>query len=80
MFKKNRIITLLAVIGLATVLGACSSQTKPYDAQQKLGSQINYTITGIDAGAGIMASTQKALSAYGLKIKSGSYKPVQRLR
>jgi len=67
MFKKNRIITLLAVIGLATVLGACSSQTKPYDAQQKLGSQINYTITGIDAGAGNMASTQKALSAYGLE-------------
>ena len=48
------------------MVAACSSQTKPYDSKQKLGPQINYTITGIDAGAGIMASTQTALTDYGL--------------
>ncbi|KRM24357.1 glycine betaine ABC transporter substrate-binding protein [Latilactobacillus graminis] len=53
-------------MGLVMLLTACGSQTKPYDAHEKLGSQINYTITGIDAGAGIMASTQTALTKYHL--------------
>lgn len=51
---------------MATVLTACSSLTSPYNPHKKLGSQINYTITGIDAGAGIMASTQNALKEYPL--------------
>ena len=67
MIKKNKLIAFFTLIGLVTLLTACSSQTKPYDAKQKLGPQINYTITGIDAGAGIMASTQKALSKYHLE-------------
>lgn len=66
MFNKKRLITFFTLMGLITILGACRSQTKSYDAKAKLGPQINYTITGIDAGAGIMASTQKALSSYHL--------------
>lgn len=56
------------MILLASTLSACSS-SKPaaYNPKEKLGKQINYTITGIDAGAGIMASTQKALNTYDLR-------------
>lgn len=57
----------LAVLLVSVLLTACSSTPTAYHSQKKLGPQINYTITGIDAGAGIMASTQKALSVYGLK-------------
>ncbi|WP_216829161.1 glycine betaine ABC transporter substrate-binding protein [Alkalihalobacterium elongatum] len=32
-----------------------------------VGEQLNYTITGIDAGAGIMAATEAAIEAYGLE-------------
>ncbi|UQS84451.1 glycine/betaine ABC transporter [Apilactobacillus apisilvae] len=60
------VLGTLSMFLLATVLTACSSATSPYNSHKKLGPQINYTITGIDAGAGIMASTQKALSEYPL--------------
>ncbi|MCL0329561.1 glycine betaine ABC transporter substrate-binding protein [Apilactobacillus xinyiensis] len=69
MYKKIKfLIAALSVILLASTLSACSS-SKPaaYNPNEKLGKQINYTITGIDAGAGIMASTQKALDEYGLR-------------
>ncbi|WP_208423071.1 glycine betaine ABC transporter substrate-binding protein [Latilactobacillus fragifolii] len=66
MIKKNKLIAFLTLVGFVTLLTACSSQTKPYAADEKLGGQINYTITGIDAGAGIMASTQTAISKYHL--------------
>ncbi|WP_191988035.1 glycine betaine ABC transporter substrate-binding protein [Companilactobacillus hulinensis] len=52
------------------LITACSSETKPYTSKEKIGSQINYTITGIDAGAGIMSSTQTALKDYGLSDKN----------
>lgn len=58
---------LLPILGLVLLLSGCASQLKAYDAQQKLGPQLNYTITGIDAGAGIMGNTQTALQVYGLK-------------
>ena len=40
-----------------------------YDATKALGPQVNYTITGIDAGAGAMGNTQTALEKYGLTQK-----------
>ncbi|USS87221.1 MULTISPECIES: glycine betaine ABC transporter substrate-binding protein [Fructilactobacillus] len=49
------------------MLSACSVTPKKYDANKPVGPQVHETITGIDAGAGIMASTQKAIPAYGLK-------------
>ncbi|WP_105956482.1 glycine betaine ABC transporter substrate-binding protein [Apilactobacillus quenuiae] len=60
------VLGTLSMFLLATVLTACSSATSPYNSHKKLGPQINYTITGIDAGAGIMASTQNALKEYPL--------------
>jgi glycine betaine/proline transport system substrate-binding protein len=60
------LLATLTVFILATTLSACSSLTAPYNPHKKLGPQINYTITGIDAGAGIMASTQNALHKYPL--------------
>ncbi len=66
MIKKNKLIAFFTLVGLVTLLTACSSQTKPYATDEKLGGQINYTITGIDAGAGIMASTQTAINKYHL--------------
>ncbi|CAI2640066.1 Glycine betaine/carnitine transport binding protein GbuC [Apilactobacillus kunkeei] len=67
MRKKTRyVLATLTMFLMATVLTACSSLTSPYNPHKKLGPQINYTITGIDAGAGIMASTQNALKEYPL--------------
>ncbi|WP_406946837.1 glycine betaine ABC transporter substrate-binding protein [Lactiplantibacillus plantarum] len=43
------------------------SKPAEYDSHKKLGPQINYTITGIEAGAGVMANTQTLLSKYKLK-------------
>ncbi|TPR52399.1 glycine betaine ABC transporter substrate-binding protein [Apilactobacillus micheneri] len=60
------VLGTLSMFLLATVLTACSSATSPYNSHKKLGPQINYTVTGIDAGAGIMASTQNALKEYPL--------------
>lgn len=71
MKKKLKLLGLFFVtLLIIPVITACSSQTKPYDSKEKIGPQINYTITGIDAGAGIMSSAQKALKAYGLEDKN----------
>ncbi len=59
-------LTLLVMIGL---LSGCSTKLKSYQPNKPVGAQINYTITGIEAGAGVMATTQKAMKAYGLDTK-----------
>ncbi|WP_088809422.1 MULTISPECIES: glycine betaine ABC transporter substrate-binding protein [unclassified Listeria] len=64
MWKKLRLVTLLSILSL--LLASCGTELAPYDASKPLGEQINYTITGIDAGAGIMLSTQNAIKAYNL--------------
>lgn len=64
MWKKLRLISLLSIVSLLLV--SCGTELAPYDAKKPLGEQINYTITGIDAGAGIMLSTQNAIKAYKL--------------
>ena len=63
---------LLPVILLgAFILSGCSSSTQAkYDATKALGPQVNYTVTGIDAGAGVMGNTQTALEKYGLTQKN----------
>ncbi|KRL05062.1 glycine betaine ABC transporter substrate-binding protein [Liquorilactobacillus oeni] len=62
-FLKWCLLSLLLIF----LLSGCGSTTEPYHPEEKLGPQINYTITGIDAGAGIMGNTQTALEKYGLK-------------
>jgi len=71
----KKIIAALAMVATVGFLTACSSTQPKYDAKKPLGPQINYTITGIDAGAGIMSSTDKALKAYGLEEKNWQLQP-----
>ncbi|WP_435370790.1 glycine betaine ABC transporter substrate-binding protein [Fructilactobacillus ixorae] len=63
----KRCIGLVSLSILAITLSACSVTPKQYNPHESVGPQVHKTITGIDAGAGIMASTQKALTGYGLK-------------
>lgn len=51
---------------LVPVLAGCSTQLAQYKASEAVGPQVDYTITGIDAGAGEMATTQKAIKQYDL--------------
>lgn len=67
MSKLKRLLLLGFIALLIVPLAACQSSTAAYNPKQKLGPQINYTITGIDAGAGIMGGAQSALSAYHLQ-------------
>lgn len=71
----KKIIAALAMLATVGFLTACSSTQPKYDAKKPLGPQINYTITGIDAGAGIMSSTDKALKAYRLEQKNWQLQP-----
>ena len=71
----KKIAAALAVLITVGALAACSSTQPKYDAKEPLGPQINYTITGIDAGAGVMTSTDKALKAYGLVDKKWQLQP-----
>ncbi|MBC2260897.1 glycine/betaine ABC transporter [Listeria sp. FSL L7-0091] len=64
MLKK--LITTAVLAMLIFTLAACGTTLAPYDAKKDLGEQINYTITGIDAGAGIMLATQNAIKDYHL--------------
>lgn len=57
---------LLAFFTLMIILTACGDPPT-YKENQKLGKQVNYTITGIEAGAGSMEKTEDALNKYGLK-------------
>ena len=59
---KAALVLPALLIGLA----GCASAPAKYDASQPLGKQINYTITGIDAGAGVMGRTTIALKKYKL--------------
>lgn len=67
---KKKILRYLklaaATLGLAVVVSACAKPPE-YNSHKKLGPQINYTITGIEAGAGSMEKTEDALNKYGLK-------------
>jgi len=63
--NQTKILTL-GFIGLLMLLAGCAPQNQAYNPKQPLGEQVNYTITGIDAGAGIMGAASTALTDYGL--------------
>ncbi|WP_230678576.1 glycine betaine ABC transporter substrate-binding protein [Lacticaseibacillus zhaodongensis] len=69
MHKVTKLKLLLSGLALLLVvpLAACSAKAAAYDSSKPLGPQVNYTITGIDAGAGEMETTQKALKQYHLE-------------
>ncbi|MDO1605566.1 glycine betaine ABC transporter substrate-binding protein [Lactobacillus sp. YT155] len=64
---KKKIISVISLILASFILISCSASLPKYDSKKPVGKQINYTITGIDAGAGIMAATQSAIKDYGLQ-------------
>ncbi|KRL84883.1 glycine betaine ABC transporter substrate-binding protein [Ligilactobacillus apodemi] len=70
MKKLKKIFFPLLALLVFTLSGCSNQATAKYDASKPLGPQINYTITGIDAGAGIMGNTQTALEKYGLAQKN----------
>ncbi|OIJ21555.1 glycine/betaine ABC transporter [Anaerobacillus alkalidiazotrophicus] len=65
---KKYVTKLGVAAGLSLTLLAtgCGSDTTS-GGDGSVGDQLNYTITGIDAGAGIMAATEEAIEAYGLE-------------
>ncbi|MGE6260745.1 glycine betaine ABC transporter substrate-binding protein [Heyndrickxia sporothermodurans] len=72
MWKK--IIGIGAVAVLSIGLTACGSD-KANSTNGSVGKNVNYKITGIDPGAGIMTATEKAIEDYKLdnwKLVSGS--------
>ncbi|PLS38600.1 glycine/betaine ABC transporter [Carnobacterium maltaromaticum] len=71
----KKIKTLLLLMIFPFFLASCASVLSPYDAKKPVGEQINYTITGIDAGAGIMSSTEKAISDYQLDKNNWQLQP-----
>lgn len=76
--KRNagKLLSLLLIMLSAFLLAACSNQqTKEYDPDKKLGPQLNYTVTGIDASSGEMGKAKKMLTAYGLKEKNWQLMP-----
>lgn len=62
-----KIYYLAVVILLTTLLLASCTEMAAYNDKEPLGPQINYTITGIDAGTGVMSGTTEALKVYGLE-------------
>ena len=76
MKKYFKRLSLGAGLSLALVAAGCgntedagSSSTPAGDAEPvevSVAEQLDYTITGIEAGAGLMAATQQAIEEYGL--------------
>ncbi|WP_056969634.1 glycine betaine ABC transporter substrate-binding protein [Lacticaseibacillus thailandensis] len=59
-------LLVAAVVLLVPTLAGCSTDLAQYQANKAVGPQVDYTITGIDAGAGEMATAQKAIKKYHL--------------
>lgn len=74
--KKFSILFLALFIILGAALTGCGSSSKnSSSSSQSFGQQVNYKITGIDAGAGEMGMAKKAIKQYGLTkwhLQSGS--------
>ncbi|MFN7252703.1 MAG: glycine betaine ABC transporter substrate-binding protein [Anaerobacillus sp.] len=65
MKKYLKRLSVAAVLSLTLFVAGCGADTTSKDGS--IGDQLNYTITGIDAGAGIMAATEEAIEEYGLE-------------
>ena len=55
------------VVFLFLLMAACSPADEQATGEESFGEAVNFTITGIDPGAGIMEQTERALSEYGLE-------------
>lgn len=65
--KKWKRLGLVAVTVFALTVVGCSSDKGGNEGVEKsLGEQLNHKITGIDAGAGVVQASEKAVEDYGL--------------
>lgn len=69
MFNKNYMKFALVVIAvLALTLAGCTNDSGNggEEVTGSIGEQLDYTVTGIDAGAGVVRSAEQAVEDYGL--------------
>ncbi|MHA6260074.1 glycine betaine ABC transporter substrate-binding protein [Sporosarcina sp. CAU 1771] len=68
---KKKVLGLSAVALLALGLAACGSDDKKTDSEggstESVGESVDYKITGIDPGAGIMMAAERAIEDYALE-------------
>lgn len=71
--KKYKKFALIAMTVLAVGLVGCASDkagtSDTKEVTASVGEELNYTITGIDAGAGVVRSAEQAVEDYGLDYK-----------
>ncbi|WP_422485997.1 glycine betaine ABC transporter substrate-binding protein [Gudongella sp. DL1XJH-153] len=69
MFNKNfKKFALIAIAVFALALAGCASDGgNGGEETGSIGEQLDYTITGIDAGAGVVRSAEEAVEDYGLE-------------
>ncbi|RIU90661.1 glycine betaine ABC transporter substrate-binding protein [Oceanobacillus picturae] len=60
------VIGMLLVLFLAACGSGSDSEENAEDSSTNVGEEIDYTITGIEPGAGITVTTEKAIEEYGL--------------
>lgn len=69
----KKILVYLITIGLifliVYLLSLKNNKLPSYSSNKSVGKQTNYTITGVEAGAGMMANAQQAIKTYGLNKK-----------
>ncbi|QGG49361.1 glycine betaine ABC transporter substrate-binding protein [Heliorestis convoluta] len=71
---KKKLMTLALTVGFAVALAGCG-QEGTVDGDASIGAQVNYQITGIDPGAGLMRATDRVLEEYeldGWRVQTGS--------
>ncbi|EIT86987.1 glycine/betaine-binding protein precursor [Fictibacillus macauensis ZFHKF-1] len=68
--SKKMVYTILAIVLLLGYIATAIHEYKPSaNGSGNVGDQVNYKITGIDPGAGLMKATKKAMKEYGLTDK-----------
>lgn len=68
MTLSKKITVFGVIVLLAIVLAACGNdKVTKEDASNSIGESVDYKITGIDPGAGIMQAAEKAIKEYKLK-------------
>ena len=66
---KKKLLYCLTSLLILLLVGCSGAQLPKYQSDKALGPQINYTVTGIEAGSGVMGRADQALTDYHLKTK-----------
>lgn len=62
--KKTTPLKLVSFASVSLLVAACGAESTDDNGEASLGEQLNYTITGIEPGAGITETTERALEDY----------------